>query len=359
MPDRRDTLLGFAMTRTHRPDILLFASALLAGACGGGSPSGPSTPAQTYSVVVTAFYDVNNNGVLDPGENNRVPGVTLEVGGRTGTTVPLTGQARVDGVPAGTYTVRHTGALPAYYQPSGPAAPALTVPQASGAEHAVPFTLPLGSTPPYTYMAFGDSLTLGDGSSDGNGYRNRLREKLQAHFGLAYVINEGISGTQSDVGAQRIGPLIDRNLPAYTLILYGVNDWNDRYCREEPPCFTIDSLRSMIREVRSVNGLPILSTIPPANEGISDRVPPERNIFVRDMNERIKALGREERVPVADPYRLFAARTPLSSLFVDHVHPTDEGYEMIAQAFFEAISQPLATGSSSALGSVSFRPTRR
>jgi lysophospholipase L1-like esterase len=230
------------------------------------------------------------------------------------------------------------------------------VPQAAGAEHAVPFTLPIGSIPPYTYMAFGDSLTAGDGSSDGNGYRNRLREKLSNHFGLSYVINEGVFGSQSDTGARRLGPLLDRNLPAYTLILYGVNDWNDRFCRDSPPCFTIESLRSMIREARSINSLPVLSTLPPANEGINERVPPERNIWVRATNERIKALGREERVPVADPYRFFAARTPLSSLFVDHVHPTDEGYEMIAQAFFEAISQPLATGSSAG---VTFRRAGR
>lgn len=331
------------MRPTLSSSRLLAAAALLTAACGGGgsSPAAP-TPVATHTVVVTAFYDANDNGVLDPGENNRVPGVTLEVGGRTGTTAPGTGQARIDSVPAGTHAVRVSGALPAYYRPSTATAPQIAVPQPAGAEQAVPFTLPLGTNPPYTYMAFGDSLTAGDGSSDGNGYRNRLREKLIAHFGLSYVINEGVFGTQSDVGARRIGPLLDRNLPAYTLILYGTNDWNNRVCREQgPPCFTIDSLRNMVREAKSIHSLPVLSTLPPANEGINERVPPERNAWIRDVNERIKALGREEQVAVADPYALFAQRTPLSSLFVDHVHPTDEGYEMIAQAFFDAISRPL------------------
>jgi acyl-CoA thioesterase-1 len=190
-------------------------------------------------------------------------------------------------------------------------------------------------------MAFGDSITLGDGSNDGQGYRDRLAIKLANHFGLARVINEGISGTRTNDGATRLGPLLDRHLPAYTLILYGTNDWNDRFCKDEPPCYTIDSLRSMVGEARSVNSLPVLSTIIPGNDVWADRVPPERQQWIREQNERIKALGRELRVPVADPYRYFTEVSPVSSLFVDHVHPNDQGYEMIAQAFFVAVTQPL------------------
>ena len=41
----------------------------------------------------------------------------------------------------------------------------------------VPLTLPT-SRRPNVYMAFGDSLTVGEGSSDGEGYRGRLDQQL-------------------------------------------------------------------------------------------------------------------------------------------------------------------------------------
>jgi lysophospholipase L1-like esterase len=329
--------------RPHATPLLLVA--LLAG-CGGGSPSGPSTPVATHSAVLTAYYDVNNNGVLDPGENNRVPGVSLQIAGQAATAEPVNGQARVSGVPSGTHAVSWNAAtLPAYYQPSGASIPPVTVPQPAGSEHAVPFVLPIGGNRPYTYMAFGDSVTDGDGSSDGAGYINHLQRRLANHFGTARMIQEGITGTRSNDGAHRLGPLLDRHLPAYTLILYGTNDYNDRYCRDEPPCYTVDALRSMVREVRSTGSLPVLSTILPANELFTDRVPPERNLWVRDVNDRIRAMAREERVAVADAHRIFTTTT--GPLFSDHVHPNDRGYELLAQAFFEAITRPVGATTTS------------
>jgi lysophospholipase L1-like esterase len=336
----------------HRPCALILAVSL-SGCGGGGSPSGPSSPpAPTHTAVLTAFYDVNNNGVLDPGENNRVPGVTLQVAGQSGTTEPVSGTARVAGVPAGTHAVTSAASsLPAYYQPSGAAVP-VTVPQPTGSEHAVPFVLPIGGNRPYTYMAFGDSLTMGDGSSDGGGYRGRLQRQLASHFGNSVILNQGITGTQSNTGSHRLGPLLDRHLPAYTLIMYGTNDWNDRYCRDEPPCYTVDSLRAMVREVRSINSLPILATIPPANELYTDRVPPERNLWVRDVNERLRAMAREEGVAVADVHRLFTSQA--GPLFSDHVHPNDVGYDLVARAFFEAITRPVGATTTSRPGPFGF-----
>jgi lysophospholipase L1-like esterase len=336
------------MNMRHCPVALILVT-LLAGCGGGGSPAGPSGPAAaTYTAMVTAFYDVNNNGVLDPGENNRVPGVTLQVAGQSGTTDPVSGTARIANVPAGSHTVTSASTLPAYYQPSAAAVP-VTVPQPAGSEHAVPFVLPIGGNRVYTYMAFGDSLTMGDGSSDGAGYRDRLQRQLANHFGSSFIINEGITATKSNTGSHRLGPLLDRRLPAYTLIMYGTNDWNDRYCRDEPPCYTVDSLRAMVRGVRSINSLPILATIPPAN---TDRVPPERNLWVRDVNERIRAMAREERVAVADVHRLFTSQA--GPPFSDHVHPNDVGYDLVAQAFLEAITGPVGATSASRPGPLGF-----
>jgi lysophospholipase L1-like esterase len=66
---------------------------------------------------------------------------------------------------------------------------------------------------------------------------------------------------------------------------------------------------------------------------------------VRAQNGYLRDLARAERVPLSDPATLFFASSNLPSLFSDAVHPNDAGYELIAQAFFTAITGPRsATG---------------
>lgn len=329
------------MPRPRRPLLvaLLAAPALPLAACGGGG-TGPTPVVPTHTVTLTAFYDENGDGVMQPAEVGRVPGVELEVGGRTGSTEKLTGRATIAGVPEGTQQVTvHTATLPVYYQAPSAAA-TLSVPQPAGTEAAVPLTLPIGSNRPFVYMAFGDSITDGDGAVlHEGGYRGILRDALRAHFGgAAEIENEGLSGSKSDVGAERIGASLNRTRPAYTLIMYGTNDYVRLECQQQFPCFTIDALRSMIGAARSVRSMPILATIPPAHPL---QAQPDRNGWVGRMDELIKPMARQEGVPVADVYGAFMRVPDLASLFSDRLHPNDRGYEIIAAEFLKAITLPL------------------
>jgi hypothetical protein len=58
------------------------------------------------------------------------------------------------------------------------------------------------------------------------------------------------------------------------------------------------------------------------------------------MDARIRELARAEGAVVADLEAAFLARPALRALYTDHIHPNDEGYEVMAQAFFEAITLP-------------------
>jgi lysophospholipase L1-like esterase len=290
------------------------------------------------------FYDENANSILDPLESIRLPGVTVQLATRTGQTASG-GHAIVANVPSGSQvaTVRPES-LPPYFVPGAQ----VTVQVPAGAEVAVPVNLPIGTNRTNVYMAFGDSITFGEGSNDGSGYRSYLEADLRSYWGgTASVRNEGQSATRSNTGAQRIGRSLDRTRPAYTLILYGTNDWNDLECRDERfPCYTIDSLRSMIREARSIQSNPILGTIIPVNPQYTDKQPTERNDWVRRMNDQIRALARTERVAVADIHAAYLRQTSLPSLYSDFLHPNEQGYALMSQAFLQGITQPLSvTGS--------------
>lgn len=311
-------------------------------ACGGGgSPGGPTPPAATYELVAVVFYDENGNGVADPGELVHVPDVELQVGSRTARS-ESSGRTVITGVPAGrpTVTVR-SATLPPFFAPPG-AGVAAVVPQPAGADVMVPLTLPIGSNLPNTYMGFGDSITVGEGSSDDQGYRERLRSKVVQHFGgRATVLNQGISGTRSNAGANRIDQSLRANRPAYTLILYGTNDWNQSECKTNFPCFTIDSLRQMVRAAKFFQSLPLLATITPCNLGNDDRCTPERQDWIHRMDDLIRAAAREEGAVMVDLEAAFLRQPSLGALLVDHIHPNDAGYEIIATEFYNALTRPV------------------
>jgi lysophospholipase L1-like esterase len=312
-------------------------------ACGGGgngSPNSPSSPPPSPGTPVAGFvfYDQNGNGSVDSGEEVRFPAVTVLIASRSGQSTAR-GHVVVNDVPAGAQAASlRQDTLPAFFR-AGSAVP-VQVPQAAGSEVAIPAVLSIGGNRPNVYMAFGDSISAGDGSSDGGGYRGYLEADLRSYWGQAQVVNEGIAGTRSDRGADRMGGSLSRARPAYSLILYGTNDWNQLVCKNAFPCFTLDSIRSMIGQAKSVNSLPVVGTIIPGNPAISTLVPPDRNEWIARMNDLIRPMARQEGAVVADLHAAFLREPSLPPLFDDHIHPNDRGYQVIAREFFRAITQP-------------------
>ena len=305
-----------------------------AAGCGGGSPSGPSAPPTPpgTSVTFVVFYDENANAVADAGEVVRIPGVAVSVGGRTAQSETLTGRAVVTGVQNGTYTASvRTDTLPPFYQPGAPVN--VEVPLGDGSQVFVPLVLQIGNNNPNQYLAFGDSITRGDGSATG-GYPARLQGLLTAHFGFANVRNRGADATNSYEALERL----NRNLfnDAFALILYGTNDWNIPGCQDLPAtCPTVENLRIVIRRVKAAGTLPFIATLPPVNPAINA----DRNLWVAAINTGIKAMAAQEGAVVVDLYQAFQNQGgDLSRFFADGVHPNDAGYDVIASGFFAAIA---------------------
>ena len=328
----------------------LILGALLVSACkgGGGGPSGPSTPPPepTYPVSVVVYYDQNGNGVLDADEPVRMPGAEVVAGSATAITARASGRATLQAT-AGTQTVAiRAESLPPYWVPT--AGVTVTVPGA--VEVQLPVRLPIGDNQPNVYVAFGDSLTTGVGSS-GGGYRVPLQGQLTGYFGQGFVVDAGRDGTFSSTGAARIPGVMSREGPAYTLILYGTNDWNDQRCQNAPAaqCATIDNLASIVDYVKRVGSIPVLATLPPTNPALAPR---ERTEWNSQLNVLIKSLAQSRGAIVADIFAAFPNTIPsdLPRYFSDDIHPNDQGYTLMAQAFVKA----LGTSRSGTPGPTSF-----
>jgi lysophospholipase L1-like esterase len=319
----------------------------LTAACGGGSSNGPTNPSptppvETFSVSGFLFYDENRNNTVDSDEAIRLGEVEVDIAGRSGLSAQTTGQFDVEGVPAGTHTVGiRTPSLPPFFVPGG----AVTVPVPSTTRTAVPVALPIGTNTPFVYLAEGDSISQGAGSKDGRGYRAILEARLEAYYQRQVAtFYRGSGGGTSEDGAARIARDLGILTPAYTMIAWGTNDWNS--CGAPQSCFTIPSLRSIVQEVKRAGSLPFVATIIPANVGYSDLAPPSRNVWVSEANVLIRAMAREEGAFVVDLYAAFMRAPSLSPLFVDHVHPSPAGHELIAQTYFDAITRPRSLSAS-------------
>lgn len=328
------------MTRAGRA-AMAAALGALAAACGGGgssaptSPPAPTPPGEVYSVSGLVFYDENRNNVLDPDETVRLGDVEVQVAGRTAASA-ATGRVLVEGVPAGAHPVLiQAPSLPPFFVAGAPVT--VEVPRAS--ETPIPVALPIGQNRPYNYLVEGDSISQGFGSRDGLGYRAILEARLEVYYGRSVTtFYRGDGGGTSRDGAARIAYDLGRLTPAYTLISWGTNDWNE--CGNPQSCYTVPSLRTIVREVKGTGSLPCVATIPPANVGYDYRAPASRNAWVAEANELIRAMAREEGALLVDVHAAFMAQPNLADLFVDHVHPNPRGHELIATAFFDALTRP-------------------
>jgi lysophospholipase L1-like esterase len=335
-----------------RPLPRLLAIALVGVSCGGGTsgPSGTPTPAPTpagptFPVSGFVFYDANGNGARDAGEDGTVPGVIVRFGSASGQSA-AEGRFTVAAVPEGPRTAAvDAGSLPPFF--AAPAVPPFPVPTPAGFQLAVPAGPPIGPNRPYTFMAFGDSITQGDGSRRREGYRRTLQDRLSAYWGVrADVIDQGVSATRSDDGAARIDAQLRGERPAYTLVLYGTNDWNVFACRSVDTCFTRGNVVAMIRSIKAAGGLPVVGTIPPVNPAFADRGAADRNAWIEGTNAALRPLIRAEGGLVAEVHaamlREAGGENGLPALYSDHIHPNDRGYEAIADAFFRALVTPTA-----------------
>lgn len=209
--------------------------------------------------------------------------------------------------------------------------------------------------------AFGDSISHGTGSSDGQGYRRHL-ERLFAERGpkRVLVLDEGVPGTYSEEGVQRLPGVLARDRPAVLVLLYGTNDAGANLPLSvlDPagaaiPRFVPDpartasgNLEEMVETARANNTIVVLSTLPPVC-GQARRYQLENIVL---LNEKIRALsqrlaGDDEGVRPADPWAAFLKQAPPDGCGLiggaNGNHPNDAGYRLLAEVYYEALGEIL------------------
>jgi acyl-CoA thioesterase-1 len=194
-----------------------------------------------------------------------------------------------------------------------------------------------------TILAFGDSITEGQFSPPAqpmvldvdpvNNYPALLQASLSARYTsqTITVINGGVGGESVVTrGEDRLEELVLAHRPDVVIVLEGVNDLNQGLAIET----VSDALRRGVERTRQ-HGVPLVlvSTILPGVEG---RLKPPNAERVDLLNDEIRHWAGLEGAHLVDMYDVFEPRKALL-IGADGLHPTFDGYRVMADTFFEAI----------------------
>ncbi|WP_033423323.1 arylesterase [Geopsychrobacter electrodiphilus] len=167
--------------------------------------------------------------------------------------------------------------------------------------------------PGATILAFGDSLTHGNGASAGQSYPALLAELLGVR-----VVNAGVPGEVSSAGRQRLPGVLEKVQPQLVILIHGGNDFLQRLDVMQAK----QNLRAMIEICRQQGADVVLAGVPQLGLFLSPAP------FYAEL---------------AEEYRLPYLEDTLSdilkdrSLKSDAVHPNAAGYRQLAEALAKLI----------------------
>ena len=205
------------------------------------------------------------------------------------------------------------------------------------------------------FLAFGDSITAGVVSNPfvfgtlnpSEAYSIKLETKLGQDFPLQTftVVNAGLSGETAALAPGRFTTAFGSANPDVVLLLEGSNDVLGGASRVPD---AIAGLETMVMTAKAGGAEVLLATIPPMRNA------PSRALAVQTiplLNEEIRALALRQGVGLVDIFTaLNDAVCPKSLSFggtfyhvtvpcigEDHLHPTEAGYDVLAETFKQAI----------------------
>lgn len=196
-------------------------------------------------------------------------------------------------------------------------------------------------------LAFGDSMTEGTTSAPATTLLFRLDAglarsypfKLQTLAAARYtaqsiqVFNAGRAGNQAVNDRERFSGALSEARPELVLLMEGANDLNSLAPGESingRVADTVSALEDMVRDA-SFRAIPVMiATLPPQRPG-----GPKAGAatFLSRFNDAVKSMAAKKGAAVVD----VNAQMALSEIGQDGLHPTEAGYQHMAEIWLAAI----------------------
>ena len=210
------------------------------------------------------------------------------------------------------------------------------------------------------FLAFGDSITEGEVVAPVTGitpqgdapshrfvivpsaaYPFVLQTLLATHYPpqAATVVNAGRSGegAADATTLPRFIEAVNTHRPDVVLILTGYNDLLGLGPSGVNASGALAAVNALAAEARGRNARVFIGTVTPNRPGLRRSIPTS---VLQSFNERLLSVARGEGAVLVDLYAALAADVT-TYIGADGLHPTEDGYRRMAEAFFAAIRRDL------------------
>lgn len=333
------TVAARARRAWHRLLIVAVAT-IAAAACGDDAPT-PTAPSLPTPPTVQPFALQCPADILGQSASGGPVAVQVPAATTTGGVLPVTVSCSPAGTPFPIGSTRVTcGAT-----------------DARGSTASCSFNVnvappPLGRT---IFLAFGDSMTAGEITTpvgtglgaDGfpnfrqvvvpaESYPTRLLTLMRTRYftqaSQFVVTNAGLPREWAVDGARRLPGVLASTNPQVLLLLAGANDIE---ALRTPAAVTdgLNGLLTMVRTARQRGIAVFVGTLPPVRPGGRLSLP---TALVQTFNDGIRARAASEGAVLVDLHAAMAANVT-TLIGLDGLHPTEAGYQRMAETFFAAI----------------------
>ncbi|KAK1585002.1 GDSL-like Lipase/Acylhydrolase [Colletotrichum navitas] len=213
----------------------------------------------------------------------------------------------------------------------------------------VDFNILVGGNVSLRIMPLGASITYGLRSTDGNGYREALRNLLIADGNpvemvgshpngtMANNANEGWPGFRIDEVLEKAEISVPLTLPNLVLVNAGTNDCAQNYDTDNAGARMLEMLDYLW--ATSTRATVVLSTLLVNGNNATEACVLRVNDQYRALVEQQQALSKK--LVLAD---MHTAAGPQASDLVDGTHPNDAGYVKMANIWFASIKDAASRG---------------
>lgn len=191
----------------------------------------------------------------------------------------------------------------------------------------------VGASPPPErplVLAFGDSLTAGNGLDQGLGFAPQLQSILRRHGIAAKVVDGGVSGDTTEAGKARLGWTLDglERKPDLVVLELGANDM----LRGLDPGLTEANLDTMLTELKR-REIPVLL----AGMRAAPNLDPA---YIARFEAIYAALARKHGTALY-PFFMEGVAGQQGMVQADGLHPTFEGVKRIVSGITPEVKQAL------------------
>lgn len=159
----------------------------------------------------------------------------------------------------------------------------------------------------------------------------------ERYWGQSIVmVNAGQAGERATEGVGRLPGVLSQQAPEVVLLLDGANDLNSLRWRGGASWVAI-ALEELVVEARRRNIQVFLTTLPPRRNGGPKQLDAS---LVPPLNDQIRRIATDRGAVLVDLAAAFEGGMD-RLIGADGLHPTEAGYQRMAEAFFQVIVQTL------------------